>query len=48
MGGGGVRDVNWGCLLFIALTIAVDVAAVFAMRRLAAWLVAVAAAAAAG
>ena len=35
-----MRNVNWGCLLFIALTIAVDVAAVFAMRRLAAWLVA--------
>lgn len=43
-----MRNVNWGCLLFIAACIAVDVAAVFAMRRLAAWLVAVAGFAAVG
>ena len=37
-----MRDVNWGCLLFIAACIAVDVAALFALRSLAAWLAMVA------
>ncbi len=37
-----MRNVNWGCLLFIAACIAIDVAAVFALRSLAAWLVMVA------
>ena len=36
---------NWGCLLFIAAAIAIDAAAFFAMRALAAGLVAMAAAA---
>lgn len=43
-----MRDVNWGCLLFIAACIAVDVAALFALRSFAAWLVMVAGFAAAG
>lgn len=43
-----MRNVNWGCLLFIAACIAIDVAAVFALRSLATWLVAVAGFAAAG
>lgn len=36
---------NWGCLLFIAAAIAIDAAAIYAIRALAAGLVAVAAAA---
>ena len=36
---------NWGCLLFIAAAIAIDVAAFFAMRALAAGLVTMAVAA---
>lgn len=43
-----MRDGNWGCLLFIAACIAVDVAALFALRSFAAWLVMVAGFAAAG
>lgn len=43
-----MRNVNWGCLLFIAACIAVDVAAVFALRSLAAWVVMVAGFAAVG
>lgn len=33
-----MRDVNWGCLLFVALTIAVDAAAALVLRDAAAWL----------
>lgn len=36
---------NWGCLLAIAAIIAIDVAAIYAIRALAAGLVAMAAAA---
>lgn len=43
-----MRDGNWGCLLFIAACIAVDVAALFALRSFAAWLVMVAGFAAVG
>lgn len=43
-----MRNVNWGCLLFIAACIAVDVAALFALRSFAAWLVMVAGFAAVG
>lgn len=43
-----MRNVNWGCLLFIAACIAIDVAALFALRSLAAWLVMAAGFAAAG
>ena len=43
-----MRDGNWGCLLFIAACIAVDVAALFALRSFAAWLAMVAGFAAVG
>lgn len=38
-GGGRVRNVNWGCLLFLAFVAAVDVLAFMGFRALAAWLV---------
>lgn len=40
-----MRNVNWGCLLFIAAAIAMDVAAFIAIRALVTGLVAMAVAA---
>ena len=40
-----IRDSNWGCLLFIAAAIAIDAAAIYAIRALALGLMAMAVAA---
>ena len=34
-----MRGVNWGCLLFLAFTAAVDALAFMGLRALAAWLI---------
>ena len=43
-----MRDVNWGCLLFLAAALAVDALLFLAARSLAAWLAMVAGFAAVG
>ncbi len=43
--GGIVRNVNWGCLLAIAAVIAIDAAAIYAIRALVLGLMAMAVAA---